>query len=182
MKHVVFLGLIFAIILTACKEENTLAPLQPIPKLDLDRFMGDWYVIANIPTFAEKGAVNGIESYRLRKDGDVDITYTFRQDSVQGKMKQFTARGFVVNKETNSEWKVQFFWPIRFPYYVIELDSHYTFTVIGVPNRKYVWLMSRIPNPPDHIVNDYLERLKTHGYNPQQVQKVPQIWENSIHG
>ncbi|MCX7836321.1 MAG: lipocalin family protein [bacterium] len=156
-----------------------MTPLQPVPKVDLERFMGDWYVIANIPTFLEKGAVNGIERYRLRSDGDIEISYTFFQDSVRGKRKQFKARGFVVNRQTNSEWRVQFIWPIKLPYYVIELDTAYTFTVIGVPNRKYVWLMSRTPNPEDSVVTNAIEGLRKHGYDPKRVLPVPQIWNGA---
>lgn len=37
-------------------------PLATVPAVDLNRFMGDWYVIACIPTFIEKGAHNAIES------------------------------------------------------------------------------------------------------------------------
>ena len=43
--------------------------MKTVEFVDLERFMGDWYVIANIPTFIEKGATNAIESYKLMDDG-----------------------------------------------------------------------------------------------------------------
>ena len=55
----------------------TQPPIETVGKVDLPRFMGDWYVIANIPTFIEKGAHNAIESYKLAGDGSIETTFTF---------------------------------------------------------------------------------------------------------
>ncbi len=66
-------ALIFS--LTAC---SIVEPLQAVDRVDINRFMGDWYVIANIPTAIEKGAHNAIESYRLDDDGSIATTFTFR--------------------------------------------------------------------------------------------------------
>ena len=44
---------------------SSMEPLKTVDHVDIGRFMGDWYVIANIPTYIEKGAHNAIESYRL---------------------------------------------------------------------------------------------------------------------
>ncbi len=137
------------------------APLPTVDFVDLNRFAGDWYVIANIPTFVERGTKNGIERYEVRDDGDIDIIFTFNSIA-SGKSKRLTARGFVTNRETNAEWRVQFFWPIRFPYYVIDLAPDYSYTVVGVPGRSYVWIMARQPTLDDavyvRIVGD-LDRL-----------------------
>ena len=57
---------------------------QTVASVDLNAFMGDWYVLANIPTSLEEGAVNAIESYAMRDDGDIDITFKFNQDTVDG--------------------------------------------------------------------------------------------------
>ena len=62
-------------------QSATLPPLKTVANVDLPRFMGDWYVIANIPTFIEKGAHNAVESYRLDKDGTIATTFTFRAGS-----------------------------------------------------------------------------------------------------
>ena len=54
--------------------------MKTVPYVDIERFMGDWYVIANIPTFIEKRSTNAIESYYLNKKGEIETTFTFYQD------------------------------------------------------------------------------------------------------
>ena len=87
--------------LSAC---NTVEPLATVEKVDLERFMGDWYVIANIPTALERDAHNAIESYRIDKDGTIATTFTFRDKGFDGKKKEYNPRGFIKNTESNAEW------------------------------------------------------------------------------
>ena len=154
------------------------APLIPVPYVDLERFMGDWYVLANIPTRIEKGAVNAIENYKLRDDGNIDITFTFRKDSPNGKVKDMKSRGIIVDKETNAEWKVRFFWILKFPYFVIDLDENYRYTTIGLPNRKHFWVMARTTELEEHEWESIRENLTEQGFDLSKMQMVPQIWEN----
>ena len=81
------LGLVGIFLLTACSSPAR-PPITVVPKVDLPRFMGDWYVIANIPTFIEKGAHNAMESYRQNADGSIATTFTYRQDSFNGPLKR----------------------------------------------------------------------------------------------
>lgn len=151
-------------------------PLATVDYVDLDRFMGDWYVIANIPTFIETGAHNAIESYRIDDDGSIDTEFTFRQDSFDGKLKRYTPRGFVRNTETNAEWGMQFIWPVKADYRVIYLDDDYRTTVIGRNQRDYVWIMSREPSV-DRAEFDTIIRLLDHvGYDTTKLRMVPQRW------
>lgn len=150
----------------SCKESQP--PLKAIDSLDIQKFMGDWYVVGVIPNFIEKGATNGLESYRLDEGGNVRITYTLQKN---GKQKKMNAKGFIQNEE-NTIWKVQFFWPIKFPYYVIDLDENYQYTVIGVPNRKYVWIMSRDSDIPQETYASILDRLEQKGYERSKIIKM----------
>ncbi|MFC1563631.1 lipocalin family protein [candidate division KSB1 bacterium] len=156
------------------------SPMVTVLNVDINRFMGDWYVIANIPTFIERNAVNAVESYALREDGDVDITFTFSDKTPEGEKKEYTALGFINDRETNAEWRVQFFWPIKFPYKVIGLDVDYTYTVIGVPSRKYVWIMSRTPRMDEQTYTNIVDLLeKDYGYDKDKIQKVIQDWRGN---
>jgi apolipoprotein D and lipocalin family protein len=100
-----------ALFLTGC--QASLPPLETVDRVDLDRFMGDWYVIANIPTFIEKGAHNAVETYRLDDDGTIATTFTFRKDAFDGPEKQYHPRGYVRDAQTNAEWVMQFVWPFK---------------------------------------------------------------------
>ena len=107
------------------------AEMKTVEKVDLARFMGDWYVIANIPTSIEKGAHNAVESYRLDDDGSIDTTFTFRDGAFDGKLKTYNPRGFVVDRNSNALWGMRFIWPIKADYRIVYVDEAYSQTVIG---------------------------------------------------
>ncbi len=159
--------------LAACQSSP---PLETVDHVDLDRFMGDWYVIANIPTFVEKGAHNAVESYRLDDDGTVATTFTFRRDAFDGPEKQYHPRGFVRDRESNAVWAMQFVWPFKGDYRIIYLDEDYSATVIGRNKRDYVWLMSRTPQMPDADYRQALAVIEKAGYDLSLLQRVPQEW------
>ena len=142
--------------------------------------MGDWYVIANIPTFVETGAYNAVESYRLDTDGTIATTFTFRSGGFDGKPKQYTPRGFVLDTESNAVWGMQFLWPIKGDYRIVYLDSDYSQTVIGREKRDYVWIMSRTPTMPERDYQSILQMLAVNGYDTTKIQKVPQRWPDAV--
>ena len=150
--------------------------LETVEYVNLERFMGDWYVIANIPTFIEKGAVNAIESYKLDSRGRVKTTFTFKKDSPDGPQKTYNPTGFIYDKKTNAEWRMQFLWPFKSPFLIIDLDEEYSYTVIGIPSRKYVWIMARDHKMPDGLYNNIISKLKNVGYDTSLIKKVPQNW------
>jgi apolipoprotein D and lipocalin family protein len=169
MKLIVML-VILGLAVGCTRNHNT------VPRVDLERFMGDWYVIAILPNLIEKNAVNGIESYILKADGSIGITYKFRKGSPTGKEKVLTPRAKVYNTATKAEWRVQMFKPFWYPYLVIDLAEDYRYTVIGVPNRKYVWIMSRTPEIFETDYSNILANLAKEGYKTEKLVKMPQIW------
>jgi len=150
-------------------------PLKTVDHVDIDRFMGDWYVIANIPTSIEKGAHNAIESYRLDDDGSIATTFTFYEDGFDGQLKTYQPRGYV-SDESDAIWGMQFVWPIRADYRIIYLDEDYSVTVIGRNKRDYVWVMAREPFIPTSEYAEIVSMLDSVGYNPGDIQLVPQRW------
>ena len=150
-------------------------PLKPVERVDLERFMGDWYVIANIPTWIEEGAHNAIESYRLDDNGTIATTFTFKDGSFDGKLKTYKPRGFV-SEDSNAVWGMQFVWPIKADYRIIYLDEDYSVTVIGRNKRDYVWIMAREPVIPENEYAAILDMLKSVGYEADKVERVPQQW------
>jgi apolipoprotein D and lipocalin family protein len=154
---------------------SSMEPLKPVDQVDLPRFMGDWYVIANIPTALEKGAHNAVETYQLNSDGTIATTFTFRDGSFDGKKKAYHPRGFV-SDESNAVWGMQFVWPIKADYRIVYLDDDYTVTVIGRNKRDYVWIMAREPEISDQAYQDILEQVAEMGYDISEIEKVPQQW------
>ena len=162
-----------ALLLTACQSNP---PLETVDYVDLERFMGDWYVIANMPTFIERDAHNAVESYHLDEDGSIATTFTFRDGSFDGKLKTYRPRGFVVDTESNAVWGMQFVWPFKGDYRVIYLDSEYNTTVIGRNKLDYVWLMSRQPDLSREDYDRAVAAISSAGYDISQLQRVPQRW------
>ncbi len=132
--------------LAGCTGAPVSDPINTVDKVDLKRFMGDWYVIANIPTFVEKGAHNAIETYALNEDGTIATTFTFRKDSFDGKQKTYRPKGFVRDTDSNAVWGMQFIWPFKGDYRIVYLDDAYSQTIIGRNKRDYVWIMAREPS------------------------------------
>lgn len=162
-------------LLLGCQSAPT---MNTVDQVDLERFMGDWYVIANIPTFIEEGAHNAVERYELNDDGSIATTFSFRQGGFDGERKTYTPKGFVVS-DNNAEWKMQFLWPFKSEYLVVYLDDSYQHTIIGRSKRDYIWLMARTPRISEAHYQAMLQRADELGYDTEKIQPVPQQWEQS---
>jgi apolipoprotein D and lipocalin family protein len=160
-------------LLAGCQTAPTMAPLRTVPQVDLQRFMGDWYVVAHIPTVAEKAAFNAVENYRLNDDGSIATTFTFNQNAMDGKVKKYAMRGLVVNTATNAEWAMQFAWAVKSDYKIVYLDDNYQETIVGRDQRDYVWILSRSPNLSSTDFDALLSRVRNMGYEINSVRRVP---------
>ena len=161
------------LMLVAC----TTTPAIPVAeRVDLERFMGDWYVIANIPTFVEKGAHNAVETYALNDDGTIATTFVFRKDGFDGEKKTHTPKGFVTDTTTNAVWGMRFIWPIKADYRIVYLTEDYSQTVIARNKRDFVWVMARTPEIPDEDYARIPALIADMGYDIAELRKVPQRW------
>jgi apolipoprotein D and lipocalin family protein len=142
--------------------------------VNIEQFMGDWYVIAIIPTFIEKDAYNAIESYHLAEDGTIATTFSFNKGSFEGPRKVYRPRGFIRDKQSNAVWGMQFSWPFKAEYRIIYPTEDYSQTVIGRTKRDYVWIMARKPVMPEDDYNRILDFLRQEGYDLGKLRKVPQ--------
>ena len=165
-----------SVVLLALAACSSPPPLHTATAVDLKRFMGDWYVIANIPTCIETNAYNAMESYRLAGDGTVATTFGFRQGGFDGELKTYHPTGYVLDRESNAVWGMQFLWPIKADYRIIFVDESYSQTVIGRTARDYVWLMARTPEISDPDYQRFLKLIAAEGYDVSKVRKVPQRW------
>jgi apolipoprotein D and lipocalin family protein len=171
--------LLLAACLTSCQVSNKPTPAKMPPlramdqKVDLPEFMGDWYVIAHIPTFIETKAYNAVESYKLDPDGTIATTFTFNQGSFDGPVKIYRPRGFVHNQDTKAEWRMQFIWPFKAAFLITYLSDDGNTTIIGVPNRKYVWIMARTKTLSEKRYNELVRRLKDSGHDISKLRRVP---------
>ncbi|MDX1516397.1 MAG: lipocalin family protein [Woeseiaceae bacterium] len=158
---------------------TTLPEMKTVDYVDLDRFMGDWFVIANIPTFLEKGAHNAVETYAMNDDGTVATTFTFRDDSFGGEIEQFTPRGFIRDEQSNALWGMRFIWPFKADYRIVYLNDSYTQTIIARRKRDYLWIMARTPTIAEDDLQQLIEFAGSIGYDVAEIQLVPQRWSGT---
>jgi apolipoprotein D and lipocalin family protein len=149
-------------------------PLALAGKVDLARFMGDWYVIASIPTFLEKDAYAAVESYRLAPDGRIETTFTFRAGGFDGEPKRYTPRATVADASTNAVWRMQFLWPFSADYRIVHVAPDYSVTVVAREKRDYAWIMARAPALPEDELAALAALLRAQGYDTTKLRKVPQ--------
>ncbi|NIS90668.1 MAG: hypothetical protein GTN98_11430 [Woeseiaceae bacterium] len=155
---------------------STEGGLETVDYVDVERFMGPWYVIANIPTFLEKGAHNAVETYTLRDDGTIATHFTFRKDGFDGKRKDYNPRAWVLDEETNARWGMRFVWPVKADYRIAWLDEDYSMTVVARDARDYVWIMAREPEISDQDYDELVAFVASIGYDTTKLQRVPQEW------
>lgn len=147
---------------------------KTVSKVDLQKFMGKWYVIAGRFTFLEKDVHNGVETYKWNeKEQRIEIGFTYNQGSFNGPEKSIPQKGWVYNLDSKAHWKVSPFWPLKFDYLVIDLAPDYSWTAIGVPNGNYLWIMTREKQVDKKLLPEILERLAKNGYPIQDVVEVP---------
>lgn len=142
-------------------------------QVDIDRFMGTWYVHGYTPTVIDKNAWNATESYQRLTNGDIQTTYSFSKGSADGKTKTYQPIGSIVDTETNALWKMRFFGIITAAYYVVYVDPSYEFTVIGHPNKKYAWIMSRSSSIDEKRYSLLRAELAKRDYDLSHFKRVP---------
>ena len=163
-----------AILLGGCAAKGP--EMKTVDHVDIDRFMGPWYVIANIPTFLEKEAHNAVETYTLNADGTIATNFTFRKGGFEGKAKEYNPKAFVMDDESNARWGMRFVWPIKADYRIVYLDDDYTQTIIGRQARDFVWIMARTPTISDPDYERLASLVESLGYDTSKLQRVPQRW------
>jgi len=168
MNYKTAVTLLLSLVLTGCAK-TTREPMQPVSHLNIERFMGDWYVLANIPTFPERGALNPIERYELNPDGTIKTTFSFI-NSKSGEARELNAKGFVREGTSNAVWGMQFIWPIKADYRIVYLDPEYSTTIIGRNKRDYLWIMSRDKQVSEERLAELIEIAAKLGYDPALIE------------
>jgi apolipoprotein D and lipocalin family protein len=148
-------------------------PIATVPSVDLPRFMGDWYVIANIPTFLEKESFAATESYRREPDGTIATVFTQRKGSLDAPVKRYTQRAFV-SDTSNAVWGMQFIWPIKAEYLIAHVNDDYSQAIIARNRRDYMWILARTPQIGEADFAALSERVRKLGYDMSKLRRIPQ--------
>jgi apolipoprotein D and lipocalin family protein len=166
------LAAMLAAVLAGCSSQAVRIPA--VAEVDVPRFMGDWYVIAHIPSRSERNAYDAVESYALRDDGRIQTTFRYRDGGFDRELRTMEPIGTVRAEGNGAVWDMQFVWPIQAEYVIVDLDADYTRTIVGRSKRDYVWLMAREPVMADADYEASVRRIAELGYDVGKLRRVPQ--------
>jgi apolipoprotein D and lipocalin family protein len=163
-----FIAMAFLSGVSSAQTENP--PPATVPSVDLERYAGLWYEIAKIPNrFQKKCAANTTAYYSIRRDGKIDVINRCMKSN--GEFDEAKGIARVEDTVSNAKLKVSFvrllgiqmFWG---DYWIIGLGDDYEYAVVGTPDRKYGWILSRTPDLDAAKLQTITELLRRQGYDP----------------
>lgn len=160
---------------SACRSNTAKPTIATAAPVDVDRFMGDWYVIAHIPSLPERDAFAAVESYARLPDGRIQTTFRYRKGALDGPQKTMHPIGTVRADGGGAVWGMQFVWPIQAEYVIAWIDPDYQQTIVARSKRDYVWLMARTPQITEADYAARLRQIQALGYDVSKIRKVPQV-------
>lgn len=149
--------------------------LQTVLYVDLKKYSGKWYEIASFPQRFQKGCNCTTAEYTITDKDYVIVENRCNRDSINGKQSYIKGKAFVVKNSGNAKLKVQFFWPFKGKYWIIDLADDYSYAVVGHPNRKYLWILSRTAILDDTIYQQIISRIKEKGFDISKIKRTNQI-------
>lgn len=168
LERVFILSLLF---LVSC---SNYSPLPTVRSVDLDRYAGKWYEIASFPQRFQKGCTCTTAEYTPTDKGYIEVLNSCRKDSINGKLSTAKGKAFIESGSGNARLKVQFFWPFRGKYWIIDLADDYSYAVVGHPNREYLWILARQPHMDSVVYNGVLDRIRNNGFDVSRLNKTIQ--------
>lgn len=148
--------------------------LETVKYVDINKYSGKWFEIASFPQIFQKGCHCTTAEYTMTDKGYIEVFNKCNRDSINGKISSIKGKAFVEKNSGNAKLKVQFFWPFRAKYWIIDLGEQYDYAVVGHPNKKYLWILSRTPSIDAKLYENILQRIKEKGFNIALLKKTIQ--------
>jgi apolipoprotein D and lipocalin family protein len=164
-------------------------PAIPLASVDLNRMYGDWYIVATIPNFFEKGMVGAHDVFSRGTKDPIREDFYMQRGGFDGKTHHYVTAIAVKDNTHNAYWRVRIIWPIRLPWLIFYVDPQYRFALFGEQNRDLGWIYSRTPTIPDAEYQSLLAIFSSIGYDTSRFLKViqseqqvgrPGFWNDGI--
>lgn len=155
-------------------------PVRPVDAVDLERYLGKWYEIARYPNRFQKSCAGDVTAqYALKKDGKISVVNRCRR--ADGSLNEAEGEARVLEGSRNARLKVRFApsWLGLLPfvwgdYWVIGLHPDYRWAVVGTPDRKYLWVLSRDASMAEEDWNAAVAAARANGFDPSGLQRTEQ--------
>lgn len=165
------LGLFFSMWMTSV---DAAKPLETVKYVDLGQYLGQWYEIARYEAPFQAGCVASKANYSLNTDGTIKVVNECRDKSFEGKLRRAEGKAWVVDEVSHAKLKVQFFWPFKGDYWIIDLGKNYEYAVVSEPKRKFLWVLSRTPKLEETVFEEIKQRLVDMSFDLSLLKLTPQ--------
>ena len=166
------------LLITICVMMNGLVantqPVKTVPYVDLQKYAGKWYEIAAFPQYFQKGCHCTVATYTPTDKGYIIVENKCNKDSVNGKLSSIKGKAFVTENSGNAKLRVQFFWPFKADYWIIDLAADYSYAVVSEPDKKDLWILSRTPKMDHLVYQQIMGRLKEKGFDLSKLKLTAQ--------
>lgn len=145
---------------------------QPAKPVELSRYLGRWYEIARYEQGFQKDCDGVTADYALRPDGMIAVINRCRKPD--GKVSQAKGRAKVVDQATGAKLKVSFFGPFYGNYWVLDHADDYSWSIVGEPSGRYLWILAREATPAPGAIDAMIERARALGYDTTMLRRSRQ--------
>ncbi|MBI1268429.1 MAG: lipocalin [Cryomorphaceae bacterium] len=146
--------------------------LPVVENVDLQRYMGKWYEIGRFPNRFERGLQCVTATYSIREDGDVTVLNAGQNS--EGKKSESEGQAWVPDPAQSGALKVQFFWPFKADYLILDLDDNYGAALVGSPDLDYLWILSRQQTISEGLKKRFLDRAQELGFEIGRMEWIKQ--------
>lgn len=146
--------------------------LSTVNSVDLKKYSGLWYEIASFPQRFQKGCTCTTAEYIPTDENYLIVINRCKKDSINGPEVSIKGKAFVEENSGNSKLKVQFFWPFKGKYWIIELADDYSWAMVGHPNREYLWILARKPQLESSLYDSLLIKANSKGFDTSKLVKT----------
>jgi apolipoprotein D and lipocalin family protein len=147
-------------------------PPDTVEQVDLERYLGKWYEIASFPASFQKDCYCTTATYTDLGREAVGVVNACRKGSPTGPMDVARATAYPVPDTGNAQLKVEFFWPFKGDYWIVALDPDYRYAMVGHPNKKYLWILSRTPTMDEETYEHLLGVARAKGYEVENLRRT----------
>jgi apolipoprotein D and lipocalin family protein len=148
--------------------------VKTVANVDLSRFVGTWYEISSIPQIFQHGCVGTNANYAARPDGQIDVLNKCLSGSLQGAERSIHGVAWVSDTSSNAKLRVQFFWPLSAPYWIIGLGENYEYAITATPDRNGLWILSRSRQMDEKLYETLVAQAAAQGFDVSRLRKTLQ--------
>lgn len=172
------LGALGALALSGCTTVFSKHPVgnravpEPAKAVEISRYLGRWYELARYEQGFQKDCEGVSADYARREDGMISVLNRCRKPD--GTIKDAKGRAKIVDPATNAKLKVSFFGPFYGDYWVLDHADDYSWSIVGEPSGRYLWILSRDATPGQARLNELIGRVRALGYDTSMLRITQQ--------